>query len=321
MNLDQIIGQKTLVNQLKKIVALNKAGHAYAFSGPSGTGKRTIALAYARALLCAGCKPGAVCLPCRTFVEGTNPDFYEVVTEKQSIGVDSVRAMQEDLANRPTYGNRKVYFIDGAQQMTVQAQNCLLKTLEEPPEYAVILMSVTNFDALLSTIRSRTVNYRINPYSDAEMLQILSPLYNLDENEWEFILKFSRGIPGNAIHLIEEGSVRDLRKLVFKLLEKPDELHTADEIRKTLSENKAELPTVLDILLSFYRDCLMALEGMENRLINSDKKDMIIKIAKAYTKRKLLDKTNTLERLRRSFELNVNYQLGVDVLVMEIQEV
>ncbi len=321
MNLDQIIGQKTLVTQLKKIIAANKTGHAYAFSGPSGTGKRTIALAYARALLCAGCSPGALCLPCRTFIEGTNPDFYEVVTEKQSIGVDLVRTMQEDLANRPTYGNRKVYFIDGAQQMTVQAQNCLLKTLEEPPEYAVILMSVTNFDALLSTIRSRTVNFRINPYSDAEMQQILQPLYNLDPNEWEFILKFSRGIPGNAIHIIEEGSVRDLRRLVFRLLEKPDEIQTAEEVRKTLSENKAEIPTVLDILLSFYRDCLMALEGMENRLINSDKKDMIIKIAKAYTKRKLLDKTNTLERLRRSFENNVNHQLGVDVLVMEIQEV
>ncbi len=77
----------------------------------------------------------------------------------------------------------------------------------------------------------------------------------------------------------------------------------------------------MDILLSFYRDCLMVLEGMENRLINSDKKDMIIKIAKAYTKRKLLDKTNTLEGLRRSVEANVNHQLGVDVLVMEIQEV
>jgi DNA polymerase-3 subunit delta' len=319
--LDKLIGQKTLVSQLRKIVTSNRAGHAYAFSGPSGTGKRTIALAFARALLCMGCQTETPCLSCRTFAEGTNPDFYEVVTEKQSIGVDSVRAMQEDVANRPTYGNRKVYFIDGAQQMTVQAQNCLLKTLEEPPEYVVILMSVTSFDALLSTIRSRTVNFRINPYSDTEMLQILQPIYTLAVSEWEFILKFSRGIPGNAIHLIEEGSVRDLRRVVFKLLEKPDEIQTAEEVRKILSENKAELPTVLDILLSFYRDCLMVLEGMENRLINSDKKDMIIKIAKAYTKRKLLDKTNTLEGLRRSVEANVNHQLGVDVLVMEIQEV
>jgi DNA polymerase-3 subunit delta' len=321
LNLDQIIGQKALVNQLKIIIASNRTGHAYAFSGPSGMGKRTIALAYAKALLCAGCKPGSVCLPCRTFSEGTNPDFYEVATDKQSIGVDSIRAMQEDMANRPTYGNRKVYFIDNAQQMTIQAQNCLLKTLEEPPEYAVILMSVTSFDALLPTVRSRTVNLRLNPYSDDEMLQILQPIYTLDKNEWDFIIRFSRGIPGNAIHLIEEGSVRDLRQLVFKLLEKPDDIQLAEEVRKTLSESKTDLPIVLDILLSIYRDCMMVLEGMENRLINSDKKDMIIWIASKISKRKLLDKAKAMEEIRRSFEMNINHQLGVDVLLMEIQEV
>ena len=224
--------------------------------------------------------------------EGTNPDFYEVVTEKQSIGVDCIRTLQEDVANRPTYGNRKVYFIDRAELMTIQAQNCLLKTLEEPPEYAVILLSTTSFEAMLPTIRSRTVNFRINPYSDAEMRKILNPLYSIPDNEMEFILKFSRGIPGNAIHMIEEGTVRDIRQLVFQLLEKPDNIHIAEEIRKHLRENKGEVSTALDILMSLYRDCLMVSTGMENRLINSDKKDMIKKIAKAYSKRKLLDKTD-----------------------------
>ena len=173
--------------------------------------------------------------------------------------------------------------------MTVQAQNCLLKTLEEPPEYAVILLSTTSFEAMLPTIRSRTVNFRINPYSDAEMRKILNPLYSIPDNEMEFILKFSRGIPGNAIHMIEEGTVRDIRQLVFQLLEKPDNIHIAEEIRKHLRENKGEVSTALDILMSLYRDCLMVSTGMENRLINSDKNDMIKNIAKAYSKLKLLD--------------------------------
>jgi DNA polymerase-3 subunit delta' len=137
----------------------------------------------------------------------------------------------------------------------------------------------------------------------------------------EFILKFSRGIPGNAIHMIEEGTVRDIRQLVFQLLEKPDNIHIAEEIRKHLRENKGEVSTALDILMSLYRDCLMVSTGMENRLINSDKKDMIKKIAKAYSKRKLLDKTDALEKLRRNFEYNINTQLGIDILLMEIQEV
>jgi DNA polymerase-3 subunit delta' len=105
------------------------------------------------------------------------------------------------------------------------------------------------------------------------------------------------------------------------LLEKPDNIHIAEEIRKHLRENKGEVSTALDILMSLYRDCLMVSTGMENRLINSDKKDMIKKIAKAYSKRKLLDKTDALEKLRRNFEYNINTQLGIDVLLMEIQEV
>lgn len=321
MQLDMLIGQKSLVCQLKKIINEDRVGHAYSFSGPAGAGKRTVALAFAKELLCSECGKVAGCLSCKTFQEGTNPDFYEVVTEKQSIGVDCIRTLQEDVANRPTYGNRKVYFIDRAELMTIQAQNCLLKTLEEPPEYAVILLSTTSFEAMLPTIRSRTVNFRINPYSDAEMRKILNPLYSIPDNEMEFILKFSRGIPGNAIHMIEEGTVRDIRQLVFQLLEKPDNIHIAEEIRKHLRENKGEVSTALDILMSLYRDCLMVSTGMENRLINSDKKDMIKKIAKAYSIRKLLDKTDALEKLRHNFEYNINTQLGIDVLLMEIQEV
>lgn len=321
MSLDQLIGQKTLISQLKNIILSRKVGHAYAFSGPAGMGKRTFALAFAKALLCRGCSPDAPCLSCRTFEEGTNPDFYEVVTDKQSIGVDAIRDLQEDASNRPTYGERKVYFIDNAEKMTVQAQNCLLKTLEEPPEYVVIILSVTSFDALLPTIQSRTVNFRMHPYSDAEIKEILKPYIAMEQNDLDFILKFSRGIPGHAMHLMEEGTVRDLRNLMFSLLEKPDDIALAEEVRKELGDQKGELVTALDILLAYYRDCLMVLEEMENRLINSDKKDMIIRTAKNYTKRRLMDKADTLERLRRGLESNVNHQLAVDVLVMEIQEV
>lgn len=322
MGLDKLIGQKTLVFQLKKILSDGKLGHAYAFTGPEGIGKRTFALEFAAEILCPfGKSNGCGCVSCRTFAEGTNPDFYEVITDKSSIGIDLIRVMQEHVANRPAYGNKKVYFIDCADMMTSQAQNCLLKTLEEPPEYAVIIMSVVNYEALLPTIRSRTVNLRLGPYSEDEIREIIKPLAPKNKNELDFYVRFSRGIPGNAVRMLEETSYRDLRLQIIYLLQKPDDFSQIEKIRRILNENKDELPAVIDLIMSVYRDCLMVLMGMENGLINSDKKDIIKEIASAYSRRKLMDRLSVLEKMQRNFRYNINNQLGIDVLLLEIQEV
>ncbi len=317
-----LVGQKALVIQLNTIIASGRLGHAYIFSGPEGIGKRTFALSFVKEILCLGSeKESCRCISCRTLEQGTNPDFYEVLTDKASIGVDNIRDMQENVADRPTYGNRKVYFIDHAELMTVQAQNCLLKTLEEPPEYVVILLSSTSFDALLPTIQSRVVNFRMNPYSEEEMKRILSPIYNTNDKELEFILAFSRGIPGNAVHIIEQGMIKEIRSQVMKFLEKPQDFNQSENLRKLISDNREELSTVLDILMSVYRDCVMLRQGMENRLINDDKKDIIKRIALSSSQRKLLDKISALEKMRRNFKYNLNFQLVLEVLFLEIQEV
>jgi DNA polymerase-3 subunit delta' len=319
---DKIIGQKTLVSQLKKLLSDGRLGHAYVFSGPQGSGKRTIALEFSSEILClSGKSDGCNCVSCRTFAESTNPDFYEVITDKPSIGVDLIRALQDHAANRSAYGNKKVYFIDGADLMTVQAQNCLLKTLEEPPEYVVIILSAVNYESLLPTIRSRTVNFRMEPYSEDEIKKIISPLSPQNKDELNFYIKFSRGIPGNAVRMLEESSFRDLRLQIISLLQKPDDFSQIEKTRRILIENRDVLPSVMDLIMSVYRDCLMVLIGIENRLINSDKKDIIKEIASACSKRKLMDRLSVLEEMQRNFRYNINYQLGIDVLLLEIQEV
>jgi len=322
LELDKIIGQHDLIIQLKRLISLDLAGHAYALSGPDGIGKKTLALAFIKDLLCLesgseNCK----CISCRTFNERTNPDFYEVTSDKKSIGVDSIRDMLDDAAHRPTYGKRKAYLIDDAELMTVQAQNCLLKTLEEPSGYVVIILLTTNFEALLPTIQSRTVNLRMAPYTEDEMKKIICSGYNVPNELLEFIIKFSNGIPGRAIRMIEEGKINDLRSNIFQLLVKPDDFSLVENVRKTLLDSREELSSVFDILLSVYRDCLMIKLDMENKLINSDKKDIIKHIASSYENYKLLDKISNLEKMRRNFDYNINYQLGVDALLLEIQEV
>jgi len=322
LEIDNIIGQRDLIAQLKRLLSLNLIGHAYAFSGPAGIGKKTLATAFIKDLLCRSSdSENCKCLSCRTFNEGTNPDFYEVISDRKSIGVDTIRDLRDDAAHRPTYGSRKVYLIVDAELMTVHAQNCLLKTLEEPPEYVVIILLTTNFEALLPTIQSRTVNLRMAPYTDDEMKKIICPRYPISKEELEFILKFSNGIPLNAIRMIEEGKIRDIRSQVFRLLEKPDDFIHVENVRKALLDNREELSTVFDILLSIYRDCIIFKQGMESRLINSDKKDIIKSIASSYENHNLFEKITKLEGMRRNFNYNINYQLGIDALLLEIQEV
>lgn len=320
MELDNIIGQSALVSQLKRLILSNKVGHAYAFSGAPGMGKRTIALSFIKDLLCNNPKnDNCTCISCRTFNEGTNPDFYEVVSDKKSIGVDSIRDLQQDVANRPTYCSKKVYLIDDADSMTVQAQNCLLKTLEEPPEYVVIILLSVNIEALLPTVQSRIINLRMNPYTKEEMVQIICTMYSVRNEDLEFIINFSRGIPQDAINLIEEGSVRELRSKIFYLLERPSDFEQFENFRKYALDNKEDVHMIFDILLSFYRDCIMLKHGMENRLINLDKKDIIRDVVSHYSSHKLFAKIDRLEKLRNSFRYNINFQLGIDSLFMEIQ--
>jgi len=322
LELDNIIGQSSLVRQLKRLITFDLIGHAYAISGPAGIGKKTLARAFIKDLLCLDSSTeNCRCICCRTYENGTNPDFYKVESDKKSIGVDSIRELQDHAAHRPTYGKRKVYLIPDAELMTPQAQNCLLKTLEEPPKYVVIILLTINFEALLPTIQSRTVNLRMMPYTDEEMKKIIRLFHNISENEIDIILKFSNGIPLNALRMIEEGAVRDLRTQVFRIFEKPDDFSHLESVRKTLLDNRDEIQTFFDILLSVYRDCLMLKHGMENRLINSDKKDIIKNIASSYQNHILLEKITNLERLRYNFSYNINPQLGIDTLLLEIQEV
>jgi len=98
-------------------------------------------------------------------------------------------------------------------------------------------------------------------------------------------------------------------------------MNAAEDLRKSLMDNKQEVTTALDIIISVFRDCLMQKQGMEYRLINSDKKDIIKSIAKLNSNSVLLDKIDALEKMRYNFKSNINYQLGIDVLLLEVQEV
>jgi DNA polymerase-3 subunit delta' len=167
-------------------------GHAYALTGPEGIGKKTLAHELARMLLCYESPekaPCGMCNACKTLEAGSNPNLVRIAPKTQKILIEQIRVLIDDIGVKPPYG-RKVYIIEDADRMTQQAQNCLLKTLEEPPAYAVIIMTVSHFASLLVTIRSRAAQIKLSRYTPQEIKQILE--LRASGNGYDSIIAFRR---------------------------------------------------------------------------------------------------------------------------------
>ena len=172
-----IIGHKREIEHLEKAISTGKVSHAYIFSGEKGTGKLTLANAFAMALQCTGEgeKPCGTCHSCHQAASGNHPDIIHITHEKpNSIGVDDVRdQLVGDVQIRPYNGKYKIYIMPDAEKMTVQAQTAILKTIEEPPEYAVIILLTDNEQGFLDTIRSRCVLIQLKPVPDEQVKKYL----------------------------------------------------------------------------------------------------------------------------------------------------
>ena len=154
MSFEKIIGNNKIKNELIKAFSTNSIAHSYIFSGQYGIGKKQIAIEFAKMILCLN-KDNAPCGKCKSCLElenDNNPDF-NIIKPDGKIKIDQIRQMLEKVYEKPIISDKKVYIIDDAETMTVEAQNCLLKTLEEPPEYIVIILITSNESNLINTIK------------------------------------------------------------------------------------------------------------------------------------------------------------------------
>ncbi len=321
-----MVGQKEIVAALKGLVDNDRVAHAYIFSGPKGIGKRTAAGIFSSLLLCENPTRGEACgscMPCNLLSAGSNPDFYVIDTENSSISVDEIRKLQEDTIVRPMYSRYKVYLIAEADKMTVQAQNCLLKTLEEPHEYVVIILTVSNFSSLLETIRSRTVRYSFRKNTPQEVKAFLEARYGGGLRSIDFVTSYSDGNVGAAIEMINSEEFFNLREKAVELAFRLKDARLLDvfDAYHFFEEGKGSIDMILDIMLLLYRDLLIAKKAQkENILINSDKKDIILNNAGQFSTAKLIKNIEIIEYTRKNIKQNANYQLSIEVMLMKLQE-
>ncbi len=291
---DKIIGNDKIKEQLKQAVDLNKTSHSYLFLGKSGIGKKMIAKEFAKMILCQSEEKYCnYCKSCIEFESDNNPDFQLIVPDGASIKIDQIRQMQKKLLEAPIISKNKVYIIDDADLMTVEAQNCLLKTLEEPPEFVTIILIGSKESNFLSTIKSRCTIIKFQTIEDEHIKNYLSQNYEI-ENISEDMLAIFGGSIGKAEYL------KDKTELFSNIIEI---IH---------SIKKIDLPDVLkkaDIIYKSQDDKNDILEAMNVILYKMSKQDI-----------RFLNCIDIVEDTKKRLNANANYNMSIDNMLFKIWE-
>lgn len=319
-----MLGHQKVLNTLQAAIKNDNISHAYIFEGPNGIGKRETALSFSSMLMCEDNEaPCGRCKACQLFKESSHPDFQEINFEdNKSISVEDIRNILKGLVIRPLYSKYKVFLINNADNMTVQAQNALLKSLEEPPAYIVFILTVQSGTAMTATIRSRCQRIFFNRLSNEEIIDIIKNKYGDSKPEYDFIVSYADGVIGTAIDLIDLPQYLEIRDVVLEkvmqLLDSQDtDLFALYEI---FEENDDKIDFILRIMLLFFRDIMVFNQTGDFRLlINTDKKDMIIKNANMNPS-SLMKCIRAIWSAKRGLEVNANFQLTIEVMLMKIQQ-
>jgi len=324
MNFSDIVGQSVLVDRLKRIMQNQLIGHAYLFVGPEGIGKKTVSNIFARGLLCKsqGNRPCDLCRSCKQFNTGNHPDIYRVTRgSRLSIGVEQIRKMLEDTQLKPYESGRKIYIIEDAHTMTVQAQNALLKTLEEPPGFTTIMLLADRSQGLLPTVLSRCQVFRMQKLTKKEVCSILVSNLDLSEEKAMLFASLSDGIPGRGLQLAGSKEFNDMREEVFKFLSEFSRLDDMGKMqyKDLFTKYRDNIDVVMDIMVLWFRDILVYKEVHNNHLIiNLDKLALLKGQASIFTVKRVRSIIEKIEQSRRMLKGNANYQMTIENLLLAL---
>ena len=282
----EILGNEEIKKILENSIKTQKISHSYMFIGQSGIGKFMMAKELAKAVLCQGeQKPCDNCEACVKFDGENNPDIQIIdETEEKSIKTETIKEMIKAVYEKPIASSKKVYIINDSQKMTKEAQNSLLKTLEEPPEYVVIILITENENLLLNTIKSRCTKIKFNSLTDNEIIKILKEKYDYNEIS-ENILEVAGGSVTHALTAMGKENIFGEIKTIFLNLENTniiDLLNKKDLIFKD-KDNVYEVLDYINILLfkrlnenPKYTNCIKIVEETKERLKRNSNYDMTI---------------------------------------------
>ena len=259
-----VIGHQHIIEQLQRTVASDRIAGAYLFVGPTGVGKETVARYFAQLIFCQqNAQPPIVCgtcLACRKVDSGNHPDLQFIRPEGSLLRIGQIRELQKQIVYEPLEASRKVYILTDVERMNAEAENCLLKTLEEPPASSVLILLTSNIQVLLPTTRSRCQILQFHPMPTQELAAVLTDRFSVASEQATTLAIAAGGAIGKAITQLEKGGT--LTEEIPEILKETD-LLAAFRLAESFKDN----PETLDSLVTWYRDLLFLQQGAPLELI------------------------------------------------------
>lgn len=322
-----VVGHKDIINYIRNAVSKDQVTHAYILNGERGAGKKLLAKLFATTLLCekGGPDPCNVCHSCRQAESGNHPDIIWVTHEMpNSISVDDIREqVNQTIMIKPYQGPYKIYVIDHADIMTPQAQNALLKTIEEPPQYAVIMLLTENAEVLLPTITSRCVMLKLRYIRDILIKKYLMETLKAPDYKADMCTAFAQGNMGRAIMLANSEHYNEIREEAVHTLKYIHEMELSEVIQAVnrVMAYKLEISDYLDIMVVWYRDVLLykATRDIEVVVFKEEIESIREQARKSsYEGIQLI--ITSFDRAKDRLRANVNFELVMELLFLTIQE-
>jgi len=288
--------KKMLISSVKNKNIL----HSYLFYGTEGIGKKIFAMEFAKMILCnneSGQIPCNKCKSCDSFDSNNNPDFFIIEPDGNSIKIDQIRAMQKSVIEKPIESNKKVFIIDNADTMTKEAQNCMLKTLEEPQEYIVIILIASNENNILATVKSRCTKVFFKPLDEIELKKYMSENYE------------DVAFDSSSVSLCN-GSIAKAQKIISKS-------EVLDSVKQIVNDvryiNKLEFFKKNEIFYDNKDDIDLLLEYMYISLFEITK-------AEKYNINGYLNAMKIVEQTKQKIRNSNNYDMSIDSMLINIWE-
>ncbi len=331
----QVVGQNRAVSLLERSLERKVVAHAYLFVGPHHVGKMTLALNLAQALNCEATEsPCGECLSCQKIASAKHADIQIIglttdgdSTEAKSraeISIDQIRQMQHSASLPPFEGRYKVFIIDGAEQLSSEAANCLLKTLEEPVGKVIFILLTTNDKLLPATVISRCQRLELSPMAATEVEAALISHWDIEPQRAKLLARLSRGRLGWALSAALDDSLLQQRAEKMQGLldivnaDYEERFTYAAELATQFSQKRESVQEVLTLWLDWWRDLLLVKIGCNEATTNVDLEDTLIDSARVYGLAQIRAFINSIQAAGEQLRQNANPQLVLEVLMLSM---